>query len=136
MKHFPAWTTVALLSLPGLAAADPFDGSSPLLCATMQTRLCSADAECELQAASENDIPRFLKVSVQNRKVTGTRPSGATIDASIDAVRHSKGNMFLQGAQEAFAWTMAIGQQDGSMTLTAVNADNGMVIFGACTKPE
>jgi hypothetical protein len=136
MKHFPAWTTIAFLSLPGLAAAAPFDGSAPLLCATMQTHLCSADAECESQTASDNDIPRFLKVSVQNKKVTGTRPSGATIDASIDAVRHAKGTMYLQGGQEAFAWNMAIGEQDGSMTLTAVNAENGMVIFGACAKPD
>ena len=136
MKNLPAWMAFAFLSLPGLAAAEPFDGSKPLLCATMQVRLCSADAECELQSASDNDIPRFLKVSVQNRKVTGTRPSGAAIDAAIDAVRHSKGTMFLQGSQEAFAWNMAIGEQEGSMTLTAVDADNGMVIFGACAKPE
>ena len=136
MKSFTTWTTLAFLSLPGLAAAGPFDGSTPLLCATMQVRLCSADAECELQGVSDNDIPRFLKVSVQNRKVTGTRPSGEAIDAPIDTVRHSKGTMFIQGGQEAFAWNMAIGEQDGSMTLTAVDADNGMVVFGACAKPE
>lgn len=136
MKHLPALTTIALLSLPGLAAADPFDGSTPFLCATMQTRLCPADAECEQQGVYENDIPRFLKISVQGRKVSGTRPSGAAVDAAIDSVRHSKGIMFLQGTQEAFAWSMAIGEQDGSMTLTAADADNGMVVFGACTKPE
>ena len=136
MKRFSALTTIALLSLPGFAAAGPFDGSTPFLCATMQTRLCPADAECEQQGVYENDIPRFLKISVQAKKVSGTRPSGATVDATIDAVRHSKGTMFLQGAQEAFAWSMAIGEEDGSMTMTAVNADNGMVVFGACTKPE
>ncbi len=136
MKHLPAWITAALLSLPGLAAADPFDGSTPFLCATMQTRLCPADAECEQQGVYDNDIPRFLNISVQGKKLSGKRPSGAAVDAAIDSVRHSKGTMFLQGAQEAFAWSMAIDEQDGSMTLTVANTDNGMVVFGACTKPE
>jgi hypothetical protein len=135
MKRFAAKLAIASTCLSGSVAAAPFDGSSPLICAALSRHLCSADAPCEAQDPEDSDVPRFLKVSVKDRQVTGVRPSGAKIDTKIEAIKHATDTMFLQGIQEAFIWSMAISEKDGAMTLTAANDGNGMVIFGACTVP-
>jgi hypothetical protein len=135
MKRNATYLALASLFFPQVASAASFDGSSPFICASFSEHLCSAEAECETQSRGDNDVPKFLKVSVQAKKVTGVRPSGEKIDANIENVRQSADTLFVQGAQEAFVWAMAIAKQDGDMTLTATNAGNGMVIFGACTLP-
>ena len=135
MNRLAKYLAITSICLPQLASAAPFDGSMPFICALISENLCSADSQCEAQSSSDNDVPRFLKISVQGKKVTGTRPSGAKIDADIEAIRQSSNNLYLLGSQDAFTWSMAIDKEDGEMTLTAANTSNGMVIFGACTLP-
>lgn len=135
MKRTATYLALASLFVPHVASAASFDGSSPFICAAFSEHLCSAEAECETQGRGDNDVPKFLKISVQAKKVTGVRPSGEKVDANIENVRQTADTLFVQGAQDAFAWAMAIAKQDGAMTLTAADSGNGMVIFGACTLP-
>jgi hypothetical protein len=119
------------LSTPALAA--PFDVSKPFLCAAMELQACIPGGSCDPQDADDMDAPRFLNVSVADKKITGTRPSGADVDAPIEVIRHSHDLMFLQGSQETFSWTMTIGEKDGKMVLTMADNEDGIVVFGACT---
>ena len=135
MKRPATYLALASIFFPQVASAASFDGSVPFICASFSEHLCSTDAQCEAQGRGDNDVPKFLKISVQGKKVTGTRPSGAKIDATIENVRQSPDTLFIQGSQDVFAWSMAIGKESGEMTLTAADAGNGMVIFGACTLP-
>jgi len=119
--------------LSGPVMAAPFDGSQPLICAAIEIQDCVPGAACEAQTIEDLDAPRFFRISVQDKKITGTRPSGNAVDASIESIRHSQNMMFLQGAQESFAWNVVIGEADGKMVLTIADNEDGIVIFGACT---
>lgn len=132
-RHWAACFTALAIGFAGAAWAAPFDGSQPLICAALEIYACAPGGACDPESANDVDIPRFLKISVKDKKITGTRPSGNAVDAAIELVRHSRGMMFLQGAQEAFSWTMTIGEPDGKMVIAVTDSDDGVVIFGACT---
>jgi hypothetical protein len=132
-RRLRASVSVFAVFLTGPALAAPFDGSQALICATVEMQACAPGNSCEAQSADDIDAPRFLNVSVADKKITGKRISGAPVDATIEVVRHSHDMMFLQGSQEAFAWTMTIGEVDGKMVLTLADNEDGIVVFGACT---
>jgi len=128
----------AILSALAMVASDPvlaapFDGSKPFICAALEIHSCATGIACEAQTTEGIDAPRFLNISVPDKKITGTRPSGGNVDATIELVKHSQDMMFLLGAQEAFAWNITIGEADGKMVLTLSDNEDGVVIFGACT---
>lgn len=132
-RRFAASLSALAAFLAGPAIATPFDGSQPLICAALEMYACGPGSPCEAETTDEIDAPRFLHVSVGDKKITGTRPSGGVVDAQIEVIRHSRDMMFLQGTQEAFAWNMTIGEPDGKMVLTLADNEDGVVIFGACT---
>lgn len=132
-RRAAAYLSALSMAIPGPALAAQFDGSKPLICVALEINSCAAGAACEAQTTEGVDAPRFLNISVAEKKITGTRPSGGTVDATIELVRHSQDMMFLLGAQEAFAWNITIGEADGKMVLTLSDNEDGIVIFGACT---
>jgi hypothetical protein len=133
MRQITATLAAWAIAFTGPALAAPFDGSQPLICATFELHSCEVGTACEKQGMEQFDAPRFLHISVADKKITGTRPSGSPIDATIEGIRHSQNMMFLHGAQDAFVWTVSIGETDGTMAVTVSDNDSGMVIFGACT---
>jgi hypothetical protein len=129
---FLAAAALALsLSPDGFAAT--FDGSQPIICATFEMLECEPGLRCEQETADNLDAPQFLQVSVQDKTIAGTRPSGASINAKMELIRHADGQMFLQGIEKARGWSMAINEEKGNMTLAIHDDASSYVIFGACT---
>ena len=122
---------VSLVASP--LAAAPFDGTQPIICAATEILECERNLQCEAQNADTVDLPLFLRFSVADKTVTGTRPSGEPVNAKIELVRHDEEQMFLQGVQKRFGWSVAIDQAKGFMTLTIHDQASGFVVFGACT---
>ncbi len=129
---FLAAAALALpLSPDGFAAT--LDGSQPIICATFEMLECEPGLRCEQQTADNLDAPQFLQISVQDKTIAGTRPSGASINAKIEIVRHTEGQMFLQGIDKTRGWSMAINEAKGNMSLAIHDDASSYVIFGACT---
>jgi hypothetical protein len=129
---FLAAAALALLLSPaGLAAT--FDGSQPIICATLELLECEPGLRCEEETVDNLDAPRFLQISVQDKTIAGTRPSGASINAKMELIRHAEGQMFLQGVEKTRGWSMAINEEKGNMTLAIHDDASSYVIFGACT---
>jgi hypothetical protein len=129
---FLAAAALALSLSPGGFAAT-FDGSQPIICATFEMLECEPGLRCEQQTADNLDAPQFLQISVQDKTIAGTRPSGASINAKIEIVRHTEGQMFLQGIDKTRGWSMAINEAKGNMSLAIHDDASSYVIFGACT---
>ena len=129
---FLAAAAVALpLSPDGFAAT--FDGSQPIVCALLELLECEPGMKCEEETVDNVDAPRFLQISIQDRTIAGTRPSGASINARMELIRHADGQMFLQGIEKTRGWSMAINEEKGNMTLAIHDDASSYVIFGACT---
>jgi hypothetical protein len=136
MKLFPQFgLAVFALLLPAPLAAASFDGSQPLICANIEVSSCEPTIKCDEETIESVDLPRFLRISVPDKTVTGTRPSGQTVNAKIELVRHVEKKMYLQGVEQTLGWTVVIDESSGLMTLAASDEKNGYVIFGACTGP-
>src|SRR5262249_13357764 len=103
---FLAAALTAGLALPTLAGG--FDGSQTLICAAIEVFSCEPGIKCAQETAETIDLPSLLKVSVQDKSLVGSRPSGEAVSAKIEQVRHAEKKMFLQGVEKRFGWSMAI----------------------------
>ena len=129
---FLAAAAFALPLSPGGFAAT-FDGSQPIICATFEILECEPGLRCEEETDDNLDAPQYLRISVQDKTITATRPSGAAVNATIDLVRRAEGQMFLQGIEKTRGWSMAINEAKGNMSLAIHDDASSYVIFGACT---
>jgi hypothetical protein len=128
-----AAAAIAALALAPAVRAAPFDGSQPIICAPVQILECERAQSCESETAESVDLPQFIRISVQDKTVTGTRPSGTAVNAKIDQVQNIDQHMYLQGVQKRFGWSAVIDHEKGAMTMTIHDQAIGYVIFGACT---
>jgi len=117
-----------------LAAAD-FDGSKPLLCATIETFECGSGIECQWGTAQSVNLPQFLKIDFKEKKISGTRESGEVLTTKIENIERGDGKLVLQGTENNKGWNMLINEATGKMTTTASDDQVGFVVFGACTTP-
>ena len=123
-----------ILTPLSIAAAD-FDGSRPLLCATIETFECGSDIECQRGTAQSINLPQFLKIDFKDKKISGTRESGEVLSTKIENMERSDGKLVLQGTQNNKGWSMLINEATGKMTITASDDQVGFVVFGACITP-
>lgn len=121
------------------AAAADFDGSTPLVCASMEAFECdSGGIGCRAVTPESIAAPRFLKLDVKKGEIQSTRRDQPE---KMPAPQHVGGKLILQGVigkerpdNEGLAWTLAVEETSGDMVLTANGEDAAFVIFGACTK--
>ncbi len=121
-------------SLPLVSAADDFDGSKPLVCAAIFSAECHAgDQECITGAPWMINIPVFMKVDFEAKKVTTTKQHQNTRTSTISHVgKLADGHTAIQGVDNTFVWSMMIAGETGSMTLGIAGEDTGYLVFGAC----
>ena len=133
--------TAGLCAVAGLATADDFDGSKPLLCALATLNECVPGGVCEQVTSESINAPDFLNVDVRKKTVTAVvpgldeRPPGEILSTAILDEK-----LFLQGAddgvdgiRDGLAWSIAIDQNSGKMVFTASGDAVAFVAFGACT---
>jgi hypothetical protein len=112
------------------AIADDFDGSKPLLCATVEAHDCAANESCVDGTPHELGAPAFLRINVAKKEVAG--PQRAT---AIKTVEKTDEQLLLNGTELGLGWTLAIDRETGTMSATMVDRDAAHVLFGSCTVP-
>jgi len=90
-----------------IAAAD-FDGSKPLLCATIETFECGSGIECQWGTAQSVNLPQFLKIDFKDKKISGTRESGEVLTTKIENMERGDGKLILQGTENNKGWNGSI----------------------------
>jgi hypothetical protein len=125
---------VTFLSIvPYNLAAAVLEETSPLLCAVIEVFECSLETDCFEVSAESVNIPQFIRVDLENKKLTLPERSEEQRESAINNFERNNGTLFLQGLEHGRAWSIAIYEDTGKMTGTAVEGEGGFVVFGACT---
>ena len=138
MKKFSFLTVSALLVaglLPLSAVAGDFDGSEPLVCASVHATECgAASQECVTGAPWKVNFPVFVELDFKAKTATTLEQFDNTRVSKMDSINHLDGDrMSIQGIDGEYAWSMLVSEETGSMTLSIAGERGGFLIFGACT---
>lgn len=129
-KHF-GWVAAVVLAAMGQGAfAEDFDGSKPLICATVEANGCAPDEACTRGSPTALGAPAFLRVNVAKKEVAGPQRTTA-----IKTIEKSDEQLLLMGTELGFGWTIAIERTTGAMAATMVGRDGAFALFGACVLP-
>ena len=126
--------------IPLGALAGDFDGSKPLLCAVKKAFECTAADGCQERTVESVNIPQFLQIDVEQKKITAHDGRGKGRNTEIERIEHIDGKLMIQGAEDGvenvrdgLSWSLSVSEETGRMTLTASGDELGFVVFGACT---
>jgi len=122
---------MALAGTPSPAAAGPYDGSRPLLCAVTANVECAAAGQCERHIATDETAPAILKFDVAGQTVT----TGTARKSPIKSVTRLDGQLILQGSEDGRGWSATIDEDTGRMAVSTVDNDYTFSLFGACSLP-
>lgn len=130
----------ALVLSSGSLNAATFDGSEPLLCASMEVMECLPVDGCRKVSAEEVDAPQFVKIDFKAKKIVATASQGKNKTSAIERSEEVDGKLMLQGAEDGIegvrdgiGWTMSISEETGKMVVSGSGDEAAFVIFGACT---
>ena len=124
----------------GLAAAADFDGSKPMLCASVNIQECVPGVGCQAVTPESINAPEFLRIDGKKKTITAVVPDETRPATKIISSTKFDDKLVLQGADEGvegvrddgLAWSIAIDQNTGKMVLTASGEEVAFVIFGSC----
>jgi hypothetical protein len=120
-----AWAGTA-----SLAAAGPYDGSRPFLCAVTTIMECDASGQCERQVPDGVNSPMFIRVDVAGQAISaGAKKSQLRSASRLD------GELILQGGENGRGWSATIDEETGRMAAAIVDNDYTFSLFGACIIP-
>lgn len=122
----------AALLAPG-AMADSFDGTSNVICATVNVTACTSEGACLQGQAHTFDMPAFMIIDVKKKLVRATGDSGDDASSPISAKEITEQSVILQGFENHRGWTMAIDRSDGSLNLSSTGPEVNFMITGNCT---
>jgi len=112
----------------GAAVAADFDGSKPLLCATIEAHDCDAGENCARSLPDSLGLPQFIRIDFAGQVITGPKRTTA-----IKSIERSPGQVLVQGTELGFGWTLALDTANGKLAASFVNGESAVIVFGACT---
>jgi hypothetical protein len=122
---------VVLLAVAVTAsAAPPYDGSKPMQCAISTVMVCSDPSICVRGNASTINLPPVLNVDVGQKVISGAA-TGRTI--KITSVDRDGGRILISGSETGGSWVMAVMEDSGAMSGTALVRNGGFILFGTCS---
>jgi len=121
-------STVAILA----AAAGVSAQEGPLICSITSGLECDASSQCQAPLP-DPPAPTFIHVDTEGGLITLLAPESRRGEQTrIGTATVQDGRTILTGAEAGRGWSMAIENEDLSMTLTMTEPGTGIVVFGAC----
>lgn len=119
----------------GTAAAANFDGTQPLVCASIYATECVAETQqCSSGAPWMINFPVFTEIDFKAKTLSTTRHHEVDRVSKIEEVqRMPSGYLSIQGKDGDYSWSAMISEETGAMTLSVAGAEIGFIVFGACT---
>jgi hypothetical protein len=126
--RFRALPAALLCCVAVSAGAADFDGSRPLLCATVEARDCWSGSPCHDGLADDVGAPRFLRLDFDKKTIVADRRTTA-----IAAIHKTEQQVLLQGTELGYGWAFAIDTRDGAFSAALTDVSGTFVLFGYCT---
>ncbi len=123
----------ALVVMVQAASADDLGGSDHFLCTPVQATLCIEDGECAVELPWNVNIPQFIEVDLEAKRLATTEASGENRATPIEHLRRVDGAIVFHGFEMGRAFSWVIDEASGRVT-AAIAADGvAVAVFGACT---
>ena len=127
---------LALLLISATSVADDISNSGKFLCSTSQLVVCFEDGDCVTMQPWEVGVPQFVVIDTKKKVISTTKASGENRSTPIRTLLREDSTIFLQGVEDGRAFSFAIEEQTGLLTV-AVSRDGLTVsVFGACTDTD
>jgi len=115
------------------AAADDVRGADVLLCSVSDVTSCGMYGDCFVGEPDDWNIPRFVEVDLQGKRLRTTKASGQDRSTAIKHMERIEGTIFLQGIENGRAFSLVIVEETGELSAAVVRPGIGVSAFGACT---
>lgn len=134
MKRLRVSGLVVMLALtvPGVWA-DDLTRSSKFLCAAVQATECREGGECGIDLPWNLNIPDFIEVDLDAKRLSTTQASGQNRATAIAHLSRADGFIVLQGFEMGRAFSFVIAEQTGRATVAVATGGRAVAVFAACT---
>jgi hypothetical protein len=122
-----------LLVLSAQAWADDLTDSDQFLCAAVQATMCVEDGECVAQVPWNLNIPEFIEVDLEAKRLATTAASGENRATPIQHLGRSDGTIVFHGYERGRAFSWVIDEQSGRVTIAVATDGGAVAVFGTCT---
>jgi hypothetical protein len=131
-RHLMAF--VVLLAVPGATVwADDLTGASRFLCAAVQATACLDEGDCEVDLPWNLNVPEFIEVDLDAKRLSTTKASGENRATAIDHLSRQDGLIVLQGLEMGRAFSLVITESTGRLAAAIAAEGRAVAVFGACT---
>lgn len=104
------------------------------ICALTRGLECTSDLGCTEWSLQEMNLPRFVRIDFGAKVIKSLDKDVQREDTKISTIERLGAVTVLQGIEQR-GWSMELGNEDGSLTLTASGEDHGFIVFGNCLVP-
>jgi hypothetical protein len=132
----PGLILVLACALPASVRSDDLTGANTFLCTAQNASVCSSDGDCESGPAGQWNIPQFIVVDLQAKKLSTTKASGENRSTPILAVERKDGTIFLQGLEMGRAFSFEIDEESGTVSVAVAREGIVVAVFGVCTPTQ
>ena len=104
---------VLVCATPSRVFSADFDGSKPLLCATIDAHFCDVGEVCYRTLPALLGAPQFMHINFAKKAIIGPHRT-----AEIRFMEPSEGQLLLQGTELGYAWSVALDTKTGAISTT------------------
>jgi hypothetical protein len=121
------------LALSTVAIADDLAGADRLLCSSVQATVCAVDGDCEIGPPWSWNIPQFIQVDLDSKRLSTTPASGEQRVTPFKLVERANGLIVIQGFEQGRAFSFVIEEASGEASVAVAREGITVSVFGACT---
>ncbi|MEZ4598362.1 MAG: hypothetical protein R2940_01045 [Syntrophotaleaceae bacterium] len=104
------------------------------LCALTRAFECGVNGECGELTIEEMALPRFVRLDLKQNVIVSLDKRVQREDTRIARVQDLGQTTVLQGIEQR-GWSIALGKETGTLTLSAAGDGHGFIVFGVCMNP-
>ena len=139
--------------VPTVALADDVGDSDHILCTAIQATVCYMDEDCEIGTPWNWNIPQFIEIDFAEKVLRTTKARGENRQTPFKNLEREAGVIFLQGAggqvtrrlqpdsegrqlqgvERGRAFSFAIEEETGLVSIAVARNGVTVSVFGACT---